>query len=774
MAAGDDDAFGLVSARTPGLGEDTALVDTREDAAAAEEARTSPPIVENVAAGVKSAHASEEDEIKINTGEREHLGGQLDEQLKEVDADQTVDGGEVIIQQSPGGPVSSLSVENLKKRRKRKSGLNTGGTSIPPRDRSHSFSRASGPPRAGKDTQHTLTPLPRRRLAPRRSRPRVSPRTPTRPRPSIERNLAAAKPRVGPAFGVDSDARGGPRVVTRREGGARIGRPGAESGSKIAYQRSIYRVLPFEHSWLAGAGYDRLLLTTRRGFEKGDTRYTTVFFNGDEDIARLLSTVVLDYRTRPTKLGSLSYNEIIGETRATFSDAVIVITCNPCALETPFHARDEGSEMYKFHWYWLKSTVLCPVTGDCEENHSAKGDLIGAGHNCTLFGGSMKVINLIPSDINQTVKVTLLQMLLAVDDAARGVLNQDSVKKFRNKMDQQWELSTFQVTTAGNTTKLLVIGESIALRLGMFWQDYIDIDLLRLAKSVELAPHLDVLNLAQPGITINRFICLVRGVSDAYDACYKDREGRQELDTMLHAMRDARPHSIIIHDQYWALWPKFLSAPAQFHRGEKKESLLLQNDDEKVLAMHSLLLEAAKNQIQSVFFLTQSPQNFRIPKTNSTYPYTYEMKLIQTLVHSIECREPSNERQHVFLNIVDWTKLVCPDITKNGSCKRNMYNFSDILPDGVHPSGPSGLSLSRWILSLIYETIQLQDPRQRLRIVTEHLRGLTAPFSPSTIVTSLRLCPEAAMRVLEHNVKQAMKRNLTALNTSQPFQGRGP
>ena len=122
---------------------------------------------------------------------------------------------------------------------------------------------------------------------------------------------------------------------------------------------------------------------------------------------------------------------------------------------------------------------------------------------------------------------------------------------------------------------------------------------------------------------------------------------------------------------------------------------------EKRLAFNSMLQEAANNDIKSIIFLTMSASH---NSDSMSGHYFKEMEIVMNIVDLLACS--LNDASSVRVSVVDWARLTCPTIGNTEEDCPIVHGFEEVtLSDGMHPSGDSGLWLTRTILSVIMEDI---------------------------------------------------------------------
>jgi hypothetical protein len=211
----------------------------------------------------------------------------------------------------------------------------------------------------------------------------------------------------------------------------------------------------------------------------------------------------------------------------------------------------------------------------------------------------------------------------------------------------------------------------------------------------------------------------------------------------VNAFAQFNADTIVVHDAVWSLFP----GPLQAADSDGPSTTF-----EKVAVLNKMLQLVVEHGIRSLFFLTQSPMTRFFNRSKVRDIYFAEMSLLQTFVATLACSSETLAARGIAFKVVDWTRLVCPTMM-NATCPREAYGFSHILPDTLHPSGKSGLWLSRRILSMVAEEHAVEkDPvARRVDSMINQLHRL-APFkgepSKSDLLSSFHVCPEPDWVVL--------------------------
>lgn len=102
-----------------------------------------------------------------------------------------------------------------------------------------------------------------------------------------------------------------------------------------------------------------------------------------------------------------------------------------------------------------------------------------------------------------------------------------------------------------------------------------------------------------------------------------------------------------------------------------------------------------------------------------------ELRLLELLVRGLQCEK--NERG-IHFSVLKWHLLTCPT-HEEAHCSHQAHGFYDILPDEVHPSGPSGSWLCAQALAAILAQTALDLPAQFGYPLGDWDRALENPMS---------------------------------------------
>jgi len=291
----------------------------------------------------------------------------------------------------------------------------------------------------------------------------------------------------------------------------------------------------------------------------------------------------------------------------------------------------------------------------------------------------------------------LTGMIMAIDDVFPGVMNEVTVwraTEFHKSLidGSYYEKKLSEVKW--DPISMTVLGESVAERIAMFWTDYTNIDMPEVVKEEDPFPSLEVLSLAYPGKpAIAYFICLSEDPKYQYEHCLGfdiDKPGN-----VMESIQVSKPDVIVIKDAHWA------GESGPWNDEALQVNLMwLPTTFDKVLAFNIMLGEAVRNKADTMFFMTMSTnRNSR----SLSEKYNNEKSIFMQTVDTLGCSQ--DDPSSVRLTMLDWARLNCPSIGDPTVECPIVHGFKDILPDGQHPSGESGLWTTRIMLALIMEEV---------------------------------------------------------------------
>ena len=227
----------------------------------------------------------------------------------------------------------------------------------------------------------------------------------------------------------------------------------------------------------------------------------------------------------------------------------------------------------------------------------------------------------------------------------------------------------------------------------------------------------------------------------------KENDAAQKV---LSSFRATSPNAVVIHDTHWL-------------RLSKEESFALPTMFQKVLAFNNMANDAANNGADSIFYLTLSPLG------GKQEMYSIEMNDFLRTMDTLVCSNDDHS-DGVRVSVVDWAKLTCPTIGNAEKCNKQAHGFENILPDGTHPSGESGMWLTRTILAIIIEEITQHELLDKYDIspmgnpISTKLLTLAPPDGNpalADIVSSFYICPYSDSRKLEEHYNTLVFRDYT-------------
>lgn len=471
---------------------------------------------------------------------------------------------------------------------------------------------------------------------------------------------------------------------------------------------------------------------------KRDCRYTPIaMISVSQAVNNMLWESIVDTNTRPR---FRHYRNVRGvlEDSISFgaSDANLLIQCKNKAAKRHVCDFEWWNNTY---WFWLESNILC-------ENLSTQMDNFYFSRKCDDIIQILEISISYDSDSNDvnllTYKENLnakeIELLFGINTLIPDVINQNSLELLKggNKKNE--------VTTP---LRITMMGESIGLRIGMYWKDYVNLDLpaLNYHPTASQFPTMTLLNNAAVGghAAIKYWICKSCYVI-RYSFCdgfHNERDGT--IKSEVYSLETTKTDVITIHDMHWALRTNEL--PTSFDR---------------ILAFNILVADAIVNGANSIYYLNQSP--CVLGHGNDAYEmYKQEINYFMEMVDTLSC-DTFDDSKGINVSVLDLAKLICPTVADPGKiCKKyNVHGFDNILPDGSHPYGDSGLWLSREVLAVVlahygvennyYSTFDeaLKNP------LSEQLLTLAPPDGDPALkdlITTYRICPYEDLSQLEED-----------------------
>jgi len=505
-------------------------------------------------------------------------------------------------------------------------------------------------------------------------------------------------------------------------------------------------------------GARQLSLTIHREFysrRRKDSRYTPVTLLSSKTSYQLLNGV-LDAHTIPrTDMcpgGHFDYPKhcVQGLLQRLVSmqppGAVMVV----CDTLTPLNPCDYGPWNNGTRWVWLRSPVLCRKTPLNQETpadvmrrcpgllhvsalemggmqpdggvdavaltdgskHADGGSQL-AGCKSAKHPGCEDIVNQDPD--GRTVgglkaytalaaldNIYLMQLMMKLELVIPGAIHQGSQASVRRRLVKETaKLRRARPKPAGagldEELRVVVMGESVAQRLGGIFRELVDASSGCQEKERQHTtafPHVKSLNLARSGHPLLLYFldCRPGLPASAYDSasrvgvCAEDgtqrkhHTVRQQVRT---AMMLSKPDVLAIHDAYWST-NDHLVGYAPFLPE----------------AMTNFLKHARAASVKTVVMMTPSMSS---KKDEDTWRYVAaDLGLYQAYFNATQCKAG---QQGITVVLLDWHRLTCPAYEQlaasSRKCPVGAHGFHNIMPDGQHPSGPSGDWLGAQVLAAI-------------------------------------------------------------------------
>jgi hypothetical protein len=495
--------------------------------------------------------------------------------------------------------------------------------------------------------------------------------------------------------------------------------------------------------------------------ESIDSRFTPIIFSTTNmDRQESLFFDVLDYRTRTSYLNKKQtarmnsyYDQILQDylnEAYSASDAFVIIMCKDLAERSPCDDPEIWND--NTYWVWLNSSDLC--------GEDTKSNRVKFEERCE---------DVVPiSELNlgemENGELAMYSMVIGVDDAFPRVINQNTmsrIEKDHKRLVNGGNNEDFLSGEEWDPIRITTLGDSVGERIGMFWKDSVNMDVPNLDN--DPFPSLAITNMADGGYpAIAYFACLSTHPKYRYDQCHEFT-----IDTptvVLESFERTRPNVVVIHDGH------HFRDDDQY--GEEAAKMGLATFFEKIMAFNIMMNEAKKSGVEHIFYFTLSRTEM-----NLTHYYFREMNIIMQMVDILGC--PKGDPSGIWMTVLDWAKLVCPDIEKE-RCVQNQHGFNMILPDRIHPSGDSGLWLSREALGLVVAEVARYSLPDKFGLfsswgeaienpITKKMLNLAPPDgdpSLKDIVSRYYLCPYKDLNALEEAYNQASFPNFTSTEDS--------
>eukprot|EP00191_Tetraselmis_sp_GSL018_P011226 CAMPEP_0177607950 /NCGR_PEP_ID=MMETSP0419_2-20121207/18198_1 /TAXON_ID=582737 /ORGANISM="Tetraselmis sp., Strain GSL018" /LENGTH=1055 /DNA_ID=CAMNT_0019102581 /DNA_START=33 /DNA_END=3197 /DNA_ORIENTATION=+ len=376
-------------------------------------------------------------------------------------------------------------------------------------------------------------------------------------------------------------------------------------------------------------------------------------------------------------------------------------------------------------WIWLRSPVLCGNSGSQER---ARGVLKRCPETLRIETMEMprvwhdraiknspeltpnhrRVRSATGSPMLDTIY--LIRTLLNINLVVPGAINRASHLRLRQLLGQQEAIYAQErfalVRDSLPRLKLLVLGESIAAKLGVIFYELIEgsEDCQQKRRQTMAFPSFNITNLAIRGSHfVMHFLECKTGRLQPPQG-FSDREGmlpppvcgmQQSGEESIAARSSAKdsipatqPSIVVLHDQQWG-------------------SIRYQNlfrEEQLFEAMSGFLSLAMNNSVRIVFWLTPSIIKETGPEA------ARELGILGRYINATGCRR---DKAGIEFVVVHWHRLTCPTFNETrptGWCPETAHGFYKILPDYVHPSGPPGTWLAAQSLSAIMAYAALSLP----------------------------------------------------------------
>lgn len=459
-----------------------------------------------------------------------------------------------------------------------------------------------------------------------------------------------------------------------------------------------------------------------------------------------------------------------------------IATTSPCDLEWKENT----------YWIWVDSYFLCKEHENLVQRAALKAHVsVSPIDDYTYSRRCDNTIHIAEMELTGTIEQGQLfiytEMIKQVEETFPGVINQYTVYKAeglqRAVIDnpgleqammedpEGWRQHTSDGSTKWDPITMTVIGESVAERIAMFWKDYIDIDMPQAITDDDPFPPLEMNSLAYSGKpAIAYFVCNSKDPKYQYDHCNGFQSN--EPGHVMASIRVTKPDTVVVRDSHWA------KESEPWNKDSLQADLMwLPTLFDKVLAFNIMLEEVIHARCDNLFKLTISVD--KNTKHNNEM-YSAEMDVFMRTIDTLACSK--HDERSVRVTLFDWAKLTCPTIGNVDKHCPKVHGFSNILPDGQHPSGDSGLWLTRVTLAIIMAQISQNSLPKEFGTFSSWDEGFENPISKQLLelspaedvhmkdlVTSYYLCPYADYSSLERDFdkKQINFKNATSYRDSE-------
>ncbi len=496
---------------------------------------------------------------------------------------------------------------------------------------------------------------------------------------------------------------------------------------------------------------------------------------------------ILDSKTKAKERCYRSSNALTVDMKDVFnrSDAKIIIQCKNQANENPCAASKRVKK--NLYWFWIESDRLCgrsPIPP--ESRFSAE-----CPNTFQIKMVQPPSENPFSTKNSTEVKIQLYEMLDTINERIPGVINQNSVSQFKREYHKLLHPHEVQFDEGLDPIRITMIGESVGMRIGMYWKEYLNFDLPSLGYTPddsELPSLKTVTNMAfssTPAITY--WLC--KHPSYRYDFC-DTVEKMEKVRKVMNSFK-TKPNIVAIHDQYWAM-----DRPDSTEKEPSKAQIFADSTFDRVLAFNLMVSDALDNGVDSIVYLTRSPC-LMCTGEKASKQYIQEIDSFMAAIDTLACSDDvsvnddglegevfdddddkvlTTMRRSMKVGIVDWAKLICPHIGDGNRCpKFDVYGFDDILPDNQHPYGDSGEWLTRRTLSIVLAKYGIDhgyysslDDALGNPMSTQLLTPAPSDGYPplEDLLTSFTICPYDDLKQLEDDLNMREEKNYKSFRDS--------
>lgn len=486
-----------------------------------------------------------------------------------------------------------------------------------------------------------------------------------------------------------------------------------------------------------------LNLDSAISLSKRDNRFTPIaMISVSQPVADVLWESLVNVNTRPQRRNYHNIRRVLHDSISFgASDANILIQCKNKAAKRHICDLEWWNNTY---WFWLESSILCDdLSTQMDDFYFSRkcDDIIQISEITVSYNSDSNDLDLLTYE--EKLRVKECELLFGINILKPDVINQSSLELLKCGNKKNEDTTPLRIT---------MIGESIGLRIGMYWKDYVNLDLpaLNYHPTASEFPTITLLNNAAVGgrSAIAFWICKSR-YAIRYEFCDGFHERNDMIQSEVYSLETTKADVITIHDMHWAL------------RTDHLPKCFLPKRFDSILAFNILVADAIVNGANSMYYLNQSP--YFLGDNNDAYErYKQEMNNFMEMVDTLSC-DTFDDSEGINVSVLDWATLICPTVANPGKiCKKyGVHGFDDILPDSVHPYGDSGLWLSREVLAVVlahygvennnYSTFEesLKNPLSEQLLTLAPSDGDPAL---KDLVTTYRICPYEDLSQLEEDI----------------------